>query len=815
MRLKICILSLLSMIFISAEVGDAQEGASLSLQNAGCDTLIKPEVVKGRIYIYRILAPEDRGSSPIRVSSYRDSCRVIITEVPYQGYYILEVEAGYSTGSQTHEEYRLRINRQTLGPIVPDTVVSEPSPGHHTYVWRNHGVQYLDHAGDDTITFHKGCQRPEDGPNSVHFKTIKITCLPYILPEPRYTSGLSNTVHWIPNPVAYDHEVVCFDSSTGSFCKPLRRLQRSFLSDANSTTFEDLEDGHTYGYYVIAYYDGNKDTTDTTYSTQDASPPTEVKIDSILAFRGKLVEIYWKGACDSVSGVTFYRIYRFKHTRDATKLDTVIQIQAKIYGEPVKCDTNSYSYQDTLAEPPDMSRSYCYQIGAVDIVENERIGPPSNRVVLLSPPEIVICDSIYASNLIRYVKGSKITICAEVSGSGVCKPDFVKFQAVRDSLKFFSSQWQPGQKFFDTGWLPITNSVCYTFDFGDSAFVNGHKYFYRARFKDKQGNYSLWSDTLSVIHDCFPPSDIFNLSVTPMISENNTKGWMQLKWGAAFDAVSGLRYYKIYRKKDTAYECIAVLNSNETYYADSFESIGVNVVVYYKVGSVDHVGNERDTSMTLYQASARCAIGPKIKWVADTTKAGISKEDHAYIFISLDYDTTQVLKYVANITRPIRGDTTVEKERKGDFMDFFIRVDLPDTGRYVAKVRAIFMDKSISTWSKPDTLVKVDDTIPKFTTPIVKTCALKQNYPNPFNLQTMIPYQLPENGWVSINIYNIQGRKVATLVNERKQAGLYTVSWDGTDNQGHKVASGIYFCQIHIRIKEQLFHEVRRMLLLK
>ncbi len=69
---------------------------------------------------------------------------------------------------------------------------------------------------------------------------------------------------------------------------------------------------------------------------------------------------------------------------------------------------------------------------------------------------------------------------------------------------------------------------------------------------------------------------------------------------------------------------------------------------------------------------------------------------------------------------------------------------------------------------------------------------LMQNYPNPFNPETIIEYLVPENGSVELSIYNMLGQKVRTLVSGVRQAGTYQVHWDGTDNNGNRVSSGVY-----------------------
>jgi len=86
-----------------------------------------------------------------------------------------------------------------------------------------------------------------------------------------------------------------------------------------------------------------------------------------------------------------------------------------------------------------------------------------------------------------------------------------------------------------------------------------------------------------------------------------------------------------------------------------------------------------------------------------------------------------------------------------------------------------------------------------------------RNYPNPFNPGTTIHFSLPRSGQVVLKIYDIQGREVITLVNEKKSAGHYEVYWDGTNRTGQPVASGTYFYQL--RFGDQAI--TRKMLLLK
>jgi hypothetical protein len=89
--------------------------------------------------------------------------------------------------------------------------------------------------------------------------------------------------------------------------------------------------------------------------------------------------------------------------------------------------------------------------------------------------------------------------------------------------------------------------------------------------------------------------------------------------------------------------------------------------------------------------------------------------------------------------------------------------------------------------------------------------ALGQNYPNPYNPLTQISFQLSQAGVVSLRIYNVQGQLVRTLVNEYKSAGTYSISWNGKNDLGMEVSSGIYF----YRIQAGNFTETKRMVLIK
>nr|MBP9121179.1 T9SS type A sorting domain-containing protein [Ignavibacterium sp.] len=83
---------------------------------------------------------------------------------------------------------------------------------------------------------------------------------------------------------------------------------------------------------------------------------------------------------------------------------------------------------------------------------------------------------------------------------------------------------------------------------------------------------------------------------------------------------------------------------------------------------------------------------------------------------------------------------------------------------------------------------------------------ISQNYPNPFNPSTKITYNIPQRSNVSLRIYDVLGKEIATLVNEQKEAGTYNIQFDAS-----KLSSGVYIYSIQAGD----FLESRKMILMK
>ncbi len=94
---------------------------------------------------------------------------------------------------------------------------------------------------------------------------------------------------------------------------------------------------------------------------------------------------------------------------------------------------------------------------------------------------------------------------------------------------------------------------------------------------------------------------------------------------------------------------------------------------------------------------------------------------------------------------------------------------------------------------------------------IPNSFSLSQNYPNPFNSVTQVRYALPKDCQVRLEVYNLLGQRVATLVDEYQKAGHRKVNWDGRDENGIEMGSGVYFC----RLEAGLYRSMKKMILLR
>jgi hypothetical protein len=134
--------------------------------------------------------------------------------------------------------------------------------------------------------------------------------------------------------------------------------------------------------------------------------------------------------------------------------------------------------------------------------------------------------------------------------------------------------------------------------------------------------------------------------------------------------------------------------------------------------------------------------------------------------------------------------------------------DLDNDG-YVDVLSASSMDNTIA-WYRNETNTSVNPWKDLQSFPISESMLI--NYPNPFNPETKIVFSLPESAEVQLDIHNIKGQKIKSLLNDQVIAGEHSIVWNGKDASGKKVGSGVYLYKLNVNGK---IEAVKKCLLLK
>lgn len=143
--------------------------------------------------------------------------------------------------------------------------------------------------------------------------------------------------------------------------------------------------------------------------------------------------------------------------------------------------------------------------------------------------------------------------------------------------------------------------------------------------------------------------------------------------------------------------------------------------------------------------------------------------------------------------------------------NFSLKCQVTDSGSNTAiDIHSVTVGSSLAKYSTNGNTMELQAQIPN-------EFILYPNYPNPFNPTTSIRFGLPESGRAIISVYSITGRKVKTLLDEQLSAGYHQLLWDGTDQNGNKVTSGVYLYHISATSNnsDKVYSEKRKMILMK
>ena len=291
-----------------------------------------------------------------------------------------------------------------------------------------------------------------------------------------------------------------------------------------------------------------------------------------------------------------------------------------------------------------------------------------------------------------------------------------------------------------------------------------------------------------------------------------------LLWEAPVYENSIFLAYKIYRNGNVIAE---LSNITDIFYTDRNISEG-GLLVYYVTALYSHAESKPSNYVSLYteEKPEEPVLGPPLnlqgsvmpspsflmdngQWIMDNYPLFME----GLFIVNLTWETPDY-KHTTFINYKVYKNGAVIAEIDNIAEMIFVDEDIFETGELVYFVTAVYTDGESEMSNTYETYIEVSDD--DLNDAPVKT-TLWRNFPNPFNPETNISFSLEYLQKVDISIYNVRGQLVKKLVNNDFEKGFHSIIWDGKDNNGNNVVSGVYFYQM----RADDFVETRRMILLK
>jgi len=206
---------------------------------------------------------------------------------------------------------------------------------------------------------------------------------------------------------------------------------------------------------------------------------------------------------------------------------------------------------------------------------------------------------------------------------------------------------------------------------------------------------------------------------------------------------------------------------------------------------------------TFYTLSLTVAVTPDSPKIGDVVEISISPDNYGTF-----YDIPTIAATTADSQIYLISDI---QQSGNSYIASWNTTGLPE-GQVWLEISAIYNDWASNSvhYRTGFFLTEVTDIGNRDNNYIPNNFLLEQNYPNPFNSSTIISYRLPQAGKVAITIYDIVGNQVKTLLRGHQNHGIHHITWDGKNDLGRKVCSGVYF----YKLETENFTQVKKMILL-
>jgi len=337
------------------------------------------------------------------------------------------------------------------------------------------------------------------------------------------------------------------------------------------------------------------------------------------------------------------------------------------------------------------------------------------------------------------------------------------------------------------------------------------------RGKDRFGHFSPWSTAYfglkSGEFDEVPPEEVVTRvdSVrAPNEPKNNFgKVDVRLSWNPAEDNCSGTQAYRVFRNETLIGE------TSDTSFVDRGLEAEKLQTFSWVVRPFDRLGNEQINGVAVRVEHV----------VQPPDRSYLEKEGNGIVHWSPAHSTLQPVQYIVEVTTDstlfglvqampedslgelsgVLSDTSYEIRESWHPIAWRIKTL---AGHLESPWSKAFRDSIPGRGGEPTSVEPRGATLPE-------RFALFQNYPNPFNPATVIEYAIPGSArtgvHVRLDIFDVLGRRIRTLVDKEQKPGFYTVVWSARDDSGRPAGTGIYY----FRLQAGDFVQVKKMLLIK
>ncbi len=367
-------------------------------------------------------------------------------------------------------------------------------------------------------------------------------------------------------------------------------------------------------------------------------------------------------------------------------------------------------------------------------------------------------------------------------------------------------RWKEGSN--STDWLTdydgsadITNlnTTYYTFT---TSLTYGSTYYWAVASYDGS-NYSAWSEgSFTVVGPSTAGVPILSApdDGSVIYDDNVTLYWY------VNGSTTGIQNYEITYSTSDVFDPSVTTTTTSTSNSLSLTGLTPGATYYWKVRSF-YGGSTYSNYSSTYHFTVNPGSNPVTPLPGSPNNVNITvtspivswvlpAQSESTLNYVIEYSTTQ------DFTNPIEIDNISEP---------FVQINgLQENQKYFWRVKSVNQNGE-SYYSPVGKFTTYTPTAVNNGSQIPAKFELSQNYPNPFNPTTTIKFQLPEQSFVTLKIYDITGKEIKTLVSSDLSAGYYSVVWNATDNNGKKVSSGIYF----YRISAGNFVSVKKLMLLK